>query len=233
MNNITLAGLVVTSPSAAFAELRERPRFWLPLLVIIVATILQLVWYYSIVDIEWLKDHMFSGNARVEALPPEAQARMMSTMTQKTFMWSSVISVVIGLPLIFTLLTCYYLLAGKITNVQQTFKQWFSLVAWSGIPTLIGVLTGAVILATHGTNAQVGPSELQVFSLNELFFQRTPTQPGFQLLSSLSLISVWGWVLSVIGVKTWSNRSLVFSSIFVLLPLVVVYGVWALFAFKS
>ena len=197
------------------------------------ATILQLAWYYSIVDIEWLKDHMFSGNARMEALPPEAKAKMMSTMTGKTFMWSSVISIAIGLPLIFTLLTGYYLLAGKITNVQQGFKQWFSLVAWSGIPALIGVLAGAVILATHGTNAQLGPSELQIFSLNELFFQRTPPQPGSQLLSSLSLIGVWGWGLSVIGVKTWSNRSWVFSGIFVLLPIGVVYGVWALFAFKG
>jgi hypothetical protein len=233
MNNFNLMGLLVTSPSTAFKELRERPNFLFPLLLIIGAAVGQLLWYYSIVDIDWLKDHLFSGNARIEAMPPEAKAKMMHTMSQKTLMVSSVVSTAIVLPIMFAIMAVYYMLAGKITNVQQSFAQWFSFVAWTALPALIGTVAGAIILLMHGTNAQLGPSDLQVLSLNELFFQRMPSQPGFQFLSSLTIPTFLSWALSVIGVKVWSNRSWVFATIFVLLPVVVVYGIWALFAFKG
>jgi hypothetical protein len=233
MNDIALTGLLVTSPSAAFSELRERPRFWFPLLLIIVASIVQLAWYYSIVDIEWLKDHLFSGNARIEAMAPEAKAKMMSTMSQKTLMVSSIISTAIVLPIMFAIMSGYYMLAGKITNVQQNYKQWFSLVAWSALPALIGTVAALMILLTHGENTQLGQSDLQVLSANELFFQRTPSQPGYQFLVSLSIPTILSWVLSVIGVKAWSNRSWLFATVFVLLPVVIVYGIWAIVAFKG
>ena len=56
MNNLALAGALATAPSTAFAELRERPRFWFPLLLVVLTTAAIVYWYYSIVDIEWLKD---------------------------------------------------------------------------------------------------------------------------------------------------------------------------------
>lgn len=231
MNNLALAVAVFTAPTAAFIELRERPRFWLPLLAILAASILQLIWYYNIVDIEWLKDHMFAGNKQIEALSPEARARVSATMSQKTMLWSSVISVAVVMPLLFGLMAAYYALAGKITNVQYTYKQWFSLACWTALPALIGAAVGCISLAMEGTNAQLGPSELQILSLNELFFQRTPSQPGYQLLVSLSVFTLWSWVLSVVAVKVWSQRSWLFSATFALLPILLVYGLWAVLAF--
>ena len=38
MNNLALAGTLATAPAAAYAELRERPRFWFPLLLITLTT---------------------------------------------------------------------------------------------------------------------------------------------------------------------------------------------------
>ena len=47
---------------AAFAELRERPRFWFPLLLLVATTAALNYWYFSMVDIEWFKDAMFGNN---------------------------------------------------------------------------------------------------------------------------------------------------------------------------
>lgn len=44
MNNVSLAGLMLTSPTAAFAELRERPRFLVLLIVLAVALAAQQYW---------------------------------------------------------------------------------------------------------------------------------------------------------------------------------------------
>jgi hypothetical protein len=231
MNDLAMAGTVLTSPTAAFTELRERPRFLVPMLMIILAMVLQMFWYYNVVDIAWLKDHMFNGNARMDAMPTEARERFLGAMSKNMLMWPSIIGMAIMVPLMFVLISAYYLLAGKITNVQYSFKHWMALSAWSSLPMLIGLAAGSIMLLMQGSNAQMGPSELQILSANELFFQLSPAHPGAQLLMQLNPITFWTWALSIIAVKLWSNRSWVYSSVFVLLPIVVIFGGWALFAF--
>jgi hypothetical protein len=231
MNDLTLAGTLITSPGAAFAELRERPRFWLPLIALILALAIQQFWYYSIVDFAWLKDHMFGGNERFDSMTPEQRERAMSMMSHSVMMWSSVISVAVVMPIVLALISAYYLLAGKVTNVQYTFKQWFSFSSWCSVPMLVGIAASYAILAMQGANAQIGPSELQVLSANELFFQLPPSHSGAQMLMQLNPMTIWTWVIGIIGDKVWSKRTWVFSATFVMLPSVLIYGVWALIAF--
>jgi hypothetical protein len=82
------------------------------------------------------------------------------------------------------------------------------------------------------TSNQVAYEEVSVLSLNELFFNKSVTDKGFTLLSSLTLIHPWAWWLTVVGVRVWSGRSWQFSSVFALAPIVLVYGGWALWAFR-
>ena len=233
MNNIALAGLIFTSPSAAFAELKERPRFLFPLIALVAGTALLTLWYYSAVDFEWLKDFLFSSNERIQQMPDAARAKAMSMMSKNFIAASGVIGAAIGLPIAFAAESAYFMLAGKISNVQRSFLHWFSLVCWSGLPALAGMVAGMLLLLTRGTHLQISPYELQLLSLNELLFHLAPGAPGFMLLSQLSLLSFWVWGLCIVGVRAWSNRSWAFSSIFVLLPFAAFYGIWAVFAFKS
>ncbi len=62
MNNLALAAALATAPTSAFAELRERPRFWFPLLLLVATTFAINYWYFSMVDVEWFKDTMFGNN---------------------------------------------------------------------------------------------------------------------------------------------------------------------------
>jgi hypothetical protein len=158
-------------------------------------------------------------------MPPEAKARMMDMMTRKTIIVSGVISIAILLPAVFALVAGYYKLAGIVAKSNQTYLQWFALSLWSALPMLVGTLAGAAILLMQSSNAQIGPSELQILSANELFFHRTPNQPGYQLFMMLSPTTLWTCALAVTGVKTWSNRSWVYSSVFVLLPVAVIFSI--------
>ena len=88
-----------------------------------------------------------------------------------------------------------------------------------------------VYLLTANTN-QISNEELSLLSLNELFFNKQMTDKGFALLSSLTLIHPWVWWLTVLGVRVWSGRSWLFSTFLALAPIVVLYGGWALWAFK-
>jgi hypothetical protein len=65
-----------------------------------------------------------------------------------------------------------------------------------------------------------------------LFFHKSMNERGFALLSSLTVIHPWVWWLSVLGVRVWSGKSWLFSSLFALTPIVIMYGGWAAWAFK-
>ena len=231
MNNIALTVALATTPSTAFEDLRARPRFWFPLLVVIASTVAVVVWYYSVVDIEWLKDAMYGSNPDMQKLSEAERAKAMSVVSRNALRLGSAISIAVVLPVVFLLLSLYLWLAAKVTGLSQGFKHWFALNCWTALPMLLSTIVSAVLLLLSDT-PQVSPSVLQPLSFNELLFHRPADSPGHALISSLSIPSILSWILMIIGVRTWSQRSWTFSTVFILLPAVVIYGIWAFFAFR-
>jgi hypothetical protein len=232
MNDAALAGNLVLAPSTTFAELRERPRFWFPLLLLMASSTLLVIWYYSLVDIKWLTDAMFSGNERLANMPEDQKARMMTAMSRNGMLISAAVSTLIALPAVCAVQALYYLLAGKVAGIAFSYRHWFTMSAWCALPAVLGVVAGAAVLLTESSPMQISPTQLQVLSLNELFFHIPMTGKGAALLGTISLITPLSWALLTICVKTWTNRSWLSSATFALLPSVVIYGVWAIIAFK-
>jgi hypothetical protein len=231
MNNLELSVALATAPSSAFGELRERPRFWFPLLLITLATAGIVYWYYSVVDVEWLKDILFSNNPDLQGLPQDQRTQAMAVMSRGAMLWSSVIVTLIALPCVFLLSALYLLLAAKVTKLPLGFKHWFAFSCWTALPLLLSALVAAIFLLLSD-NAQVSPTVMQPMSINELLLHRPPGSPGHSLLESLTIPGFLSWVLMIIGVRVWSQRSWAFSAGFILLPAVVIYGIWAFFAFR-
>jgi hypothetical protein len=231
MNDLALATALATAPSSAFAELRERPRFWFPLLALVASTVVLVYWYYSVVDIEWLKDAMFSNNPDIQKLSEAERAQTMAIMGRSTLLWGSVIGALLGLPIYFLLNALYFLLAAKVTGLPQGFKHWFALTCWSSLPLLLGTVVAAIFLLLSDTS-QMSPSLMQPLSLNELVLHRPFGSPGHALFESVSIPGLLSWALMIIGVRTWSQRSWAFSTVLVLIPIVCIYGLWAAYAFR-
>lgn len=231
MNDVALSVALATAPASAFEELRARPRFWFPLLVLVVSTLALVYWYYGIVDVEWLKDLMFSNNADLQKLPEDERAKAMGIYSRNTLMWGAMIGIVFVMPLVFMLQSLYLLLAAKVTKLPFGLKHWFAFTCWTALPMLLSTVVAAILLLLSDTT-QISPSIMQPFSLNELVLHRPMGSPGHSLLESLNIPSVLSWILMIIGVHTWSQRSWGFSTLFVLLPGVIIYGVWAFFAFR-
>jgi hypothetical protein len=231
MNDLALAGTLATAPSSAFAELRERPRFWFPLLLVTLCAAGMMFWYYSVVDIEWLKDLMFSNNPKVQALPEAQRAQSMAMIGRNTLLWGSTIGVLFAIPIWFVLQSLYLLLAAKVTKLPLGFKHWFAFSCWTLLPALLNTVVAAIFLLISDTR-QMSPGILQPLSLNELLLHRPFGSPGQQFFEALTIPSVWSWILMIIGVRAWSQRSWTFSAIFVLIPIVLLYGIWGFFAFR-
>ncbi len=231
MNNMQMIVALATAPQRAFEALAAKPRWLFPLLLLLASTLLLTIWYYSKVDLAWLVDEQLRSNPRTAALTEAQREQISGRMNPAMITWSSVIAVVIVLVLVRVLEATWYTLAGKVTNVDRTFKQWFALANWSSLPSVIAVIPAAVALLMADTN-QLAPGVMQPLSLNELFFHRGTGESGYQLYSNISLLGLLGVLLAIIGVKTWSARSWVFSTVYVLLPIALIGGVWALFALR-
>jgi hypothetical protein len=227
MKNIQIVTALATSPSKAFAELNERPRVWFPLLLTVIALVGLTAWYYEFVDFSWLVDQTLSGNQYSDAQRQQVAA----FMTRGVLMGTSLIAIPIFLLGARLVEAVYYLLAGNLTGVQKPFKNWFALAWWTGLPGLISVVPAALILLLSDNN-QISSSAMAPLSLNELIFHKGMAERGFTLLTTLTLIHPIIWGLTVVGVHVWSGRSWLYSTLFSLLPPLLVYGTWAAFALR-
>jgi Yip1 domain len=226
MNNIGLLTTLATDPRKLFDELSQRPRVLFPLLLTIGVTLLLSIWYVSHVDIQWLIEQSIRANPRTANMTDEQLAPAMRFMSRNTFLGSAVVAGVL-LPVLFRVLeAAYYLLAGKIVNVQQGFKQWWSLACWSSLPPLLVAIPGMLGLLLSSTT-QIPQDVLNPLSLNALFIHKAMGAAGYSLFTSINVLHIASLGLAVIGVQHWSRRSWGFSTVFTLLPFALIYGIWA------
>jgi hypothetical protein len=78
------------------------------------------------------------------------------------------------------------------------------------------------------SSKQVMSTTLDVTSLNTLLFHVPMGGTWFALLSSLHLTTIWSLWLMVIGFSLWTKQTAGKSTVIVLAPYVVIYGLWIL-----
>ena len=229
VNNIALAVALFTEPRRAFDAIAARPRWLFPLLVLLLTSLALLVWYYARVDLEWLIDQQLSASPRAATMTEEQRQAAARFTSRGTMISISVIAVVLFIVLVRVLEAVWYLLAGKIGNVERSFRQWFSFACWTSLPQVIAVVPAVLVMMTTSTT-QIDPGAINPLSLNELFFHRGMADPGYSFLTNVSVLHFVGLALAVFGLHHWSKRTWLFSSIFVLLPPVLIFGIWGYFS---
>ena len=226
MSVLERLNLLATQPGRFFQDLDARPTFWFPLLLAAAVTVVGLAGYYWRVDIKWFADLVLSSTPQTAAFTEAQREQAAQYMTRNVLLYSSVFGGVLVVVIQHLIQALYLLVAGQVTRLKRSFRHWLALSCWTGLPVLASGLAGLVMLALQ-SGGQFTPDVLQPLSLNSLFFNRPMGDGAFNLLSSLTLLHPVGWGLAVVGVRTWSGRSLQFSLTLVLLPVVVVYGIWA------
>ena len=233
MNNLSILQALVFEPRKAFAELDARPRFAWPLWLLVFTSMVTMLWYVNFVDLEWLSFQETSQSPLAANMTDEEVALRARTAAEQPGLQKVVRTVFAGVIVLIGMLisSLYYLLAGKITGTDRSFRHWMAMSAWASLPNALALVPAAIVLLTS-TSAQLPNEALQPLSLNELLFHRESGQTGYVLAAQLN---VWNFVtlyLATVGVKTWSGRSWLYSFLFTALPLLLIVGIWALFALR-
>src|SRR5690606_30231429 len=146
-------------------------------------------WYVSFVDLEWLTDRQMRSSAFGQNMTEAEIAQMAQGASGRRGVQVVIVGLTssLGVALVLAITALYYMLAGKVTGVERSFRDGLALASWTSTPTLLALIPAAFILLTAVSN-QIGQEALQPLSLNALLFHRAPGDPGYSLLNSLNLL---------------------------------------------
>ena len=212
---------IFVQPTAVFAAIKNgRLSALIALLLLLTATVGIFGWYFMTVDIERfvLSAALQSGQvitpAQLNAIKGQA------TVIRMTSIVGGVISQIV---LVFLLALYLFLVATVTSEIRVTYSQWLSLVAWSGLPALIGLLSmGAAYAVSQGTFVSI--EALNQTTLNNVLFHLGPGDSGYALANAVSVGGLWSWVLYTLGFSYLTGGSRVVAALVLAVPVVALLG---------
>lgn len=218
---------IFLEPTKVFNELREKPTFLMPALLVTVATTLAACLYFFQVDPDWFANYQLAA-AGSEMSAAEIEQAKQFMPGARTLGYVSALTTPVMFVLVYVLLALYYLLAGKVGGNSVSFLQGLSLATWSSVPMVLGAVVALVGVSTGSHQASF--ESHQLLNVDPLFVQLPLDHDWAMLARSFSLLNFWAWFLAALGWKTWFRTGWGTALFVVMLPSVVIYGAMALFA---
>lgn len=220
---------IFLEPAKVFADLKEKPSFWLPLLLVALLGAVSTTAYFLTVDPEWFADNQVAqmqAQRDMSAAEVEQAKQFMPGARASAYFGGPMVLLFVGI--VFSVMALYYLLAGKVTGNQVGFRRGLSLAAWSSMPMVLGnlVVLGAIFTSSNQTSFE----SLQLLNVDPLLVQLPLDHDWLMLARSFSLLNFWVWFLAALGWKTWFRTGWGQAITVAVLPSLVIYGVMALFA---
>lgn len=214
---------IITAPKEVFVSLKDKPTVLFPLLLIIILAASVQYGYFHFVDRDFLIDQLVEQARSVFSGAPASQIReRIENRSTNAMAIQSMVGTMIFIPLIMLIYAGYLSLVSKFTYDEISFKQWFSLTCWTGIPAVFGALAGWVVLLSS-SDGMITLQQVRPLSLNNLIFQ---TEGSFRsLLSNTDLTQFWSLVLVVLGYMQWTGKSAVKSALIAIAPYLVIVGI--------
>ena len=230
MSKSALHGLVdiYVAPKQLFATLPEKKGWsWLPFVLIVLVSAFGVWWFYHGMSPEWIVEQQLAMSAQdmTQAQMNESRAAL-AYMADKTGIIAAA-SIIVITPITLALLALYLMLVGN-RGHKRSFGSWYAMAVWSNMPGIINML-GLMVLILLSRDPNMPLSTANYLSVNQLLLGLEPGHPWFAWFENLNLIYLWTSALVAIGLHTWSGYSAVKSTILGFLPLVLIFGIWAVF----
>jgi hypothetical protein len=222
-----------TAPRAAFAVLRERPRVWLPLLVLFAGYTAVALIYMNQVDLGWFMDQQISQNPNLtEQQRADAVTNAMG-MPASFYGAIGAVSSIVLISVVLFVTALYYTVVSFASRDGVRLRQWFALVCWCTLPAWLSLVAQIVSLFVNDVRFMPQDAINPLSFGNLMSVATTPATPVVQrILLAMDFTIVWSSALSVIGYRMWTNSSLTKSVLVVLAPLAVLVAVGTLVSMR-
>lgn len=218
---------IFLEPGKVFAELKEKPTFVLPLILVTLATVTMTFMYFMKVDSSWFIDHTLMASGKEMSAAEIAQAKSFMPGA-KVMGYIAAVTTPITIVIVTVISALYYLLAGKISGTTIGFKQGMSLASWGSMPMVLGAIVALV--GVFMMTPQTSMESLMLTNLDPLLLQLPVDSPWKKLASSFSLLTFWSIFLVATGWKVWGKTSWAEAITVAVIPSLLIFGGMALWA---
>jgi membrane protein, antimicrobial resistance system len=183
---------VLFDPAPVFERVREKPRFLAPYLVLAAVQIV-----LGLVNLPFLKAGITASMAGRD-LPPGGP-------DPANFAFIGVVVVPIFLVVIFLLSALILWVLVSIFGGEGKFVTLLSVTTYASVPAVILLaIIGSIVLRLKGVEAMTSPQDLQPALGLDLL---APSVTGFMgaVLKAINPFSIWGLVLTAVGVSVTHN----------------------------
>lgn len=215
---------IFLEPAKVFADLKERPTFLLPALVMIGLGVAMMLGYHMSVDPEWFTDHMIRMTGRdMSAAELEQLGKAMPGARVSGYIGA--VGVVVMTAIMLMIMALYYMLAGKITGNDVSFRHGLSLSAWSSMPMALSTLV--VLIGVLMMSPQTDLNSLKLTAFDPLIVQLPYDHPWSSLAKAFDFLTLWAVFLVALGWRIWGRTGWGQAITVAVLPSLLVYGIWA------
>jgi hypothetical protein len=207
-SSLAVAIDLFTAPNQAFAEIKERPRVWLPLIALIVSYAAVTFAFMTSVDLEWFFDQQLQQtNPDLTDLQREEMVRVQTSMSPVALASISSVAAPIGIVLALFISALYLTGVGFLVHDGIRLKQWFAFSAWCFLPIVLG-LVASLINILVGDARFMTQEEINPLAFGNLLGIDREELTGLQRgLLNLDISTLWAIVLFVLGYQAWTKRS--------------------------
>lgn len=225
---VNIAINILTSPAEAFRALEKKPSKLFPLLLIMTSMVIALFWYYSIVDFDWFIDDALGQMNNLSEEQLEAARERMGSMSPTTFKMFGMLGSTVGVLVMYVLQAGYLSMASALSGDRYRFSHWFSIIAWSNLPAVLGAI-GMMVTILLSPNGQLSAYELNPLTLANLGMSSANGSVQ-TMINTLNLLLFWSIGLTVLAYKQWVQSSWPKTLAIVLGPYILIFGTWSYFA---
>jgi Yip1 domain len=201
---------VFFEPTKTFQDVAERPRWVVPMLLIIVVSIVYMALYTQHVGWERMMRHQLENNTRAAQMSNEQREQMIATQARFAPIIGYV-GAVVGVP-IYMLVSSAVLLAivAGMMSAPVKFKQIFAVMSYAGLTGLVSAALAIVVMFLKNPDDFNLQNPL-VFNPGAFMDPLTSSKFLYSLASSLDLFVFWNIFLIATGIKAAAGKRMSFG----------------------
>jgi hypothetical protein len=196
---------VIWEPKPVFEDLAERPRFWVPLILLTVLSVAFLLVFGQRVGFESTIRRQLESNSRLQQMPAEQRAALIEQSAgwaSKTAYAGGAVGVAVSTLLVAVILLGSFNLLG---GAKLRFRQAFSITCYSFIPSAISTV-GTFIVMLLKDPADFDLKNPLPVHLGAFLDPQTTAKWLYSLASSFNVFTIWMMLLMALGFSVAAKK---------------------------
>ena len=201
---------VFFEPKKTFEDIAARPRWVVPLVVLLVAVVLVSFAYSQHIGWDRIVRHQLESSSRNAQLTQEQRDAQMA-ISMKVAPIAGFAFPLVGIPIAFLIIAAVLMgIASGIMSAKIRFKQMYSIVAYASLPGVVSSILTVVVVFLKNPE-EFNTENPLAFNPGAFLDPQSTSKFVYSLATSFDLFSLWTIILLAIGIQAASARKLSFG----------------------